>query len=158
MHKHTHTHTRALLAASTRQWSNATPCTFQAILFGRILQPDDIPEEFRHCTKSLVHVTGQYSLILLHSGSPSTSRQDLWSKFSPGPFVHIRFGGEEHVMEISCDPIPSAVTLRNFRRVTVMCYWCLNFDLAKIIEKAESKPRYSRSVIRCFADWAHMHY
>ncbi|XP_037793925.1 uncharacterized protein LOC119589056 [Penaeus monodon] len=49
----------------------------KAILFGRILQPDDIPEEFRHCTKSLVHVTGQYSLILLHSGSPSTSRQDL---------------------------------------------------------------------------------
>lgn len=39
-----------------------------------------------------------------------------------------------------------------------MCYWYLNFDLAKIIEKAESKPDTDDLLSDVFADWAYVHY
>ncbi|XP_027218354.2 uncharacterized protein [Penaeus vannamei] len=53
------------------------PQRAKAILVGRILQPEDIPEDYRDCSKSLVHVTGQYSLLVLRPDPPSRSRQDL---------------------------------------------------------------------------------
>ncbi|XP_042868480.1 uncharacterized protein LOC122250859 isoform X2 [Penaeus japonicus] len=49
----------------------------KALLAGRLLRPEDLPEDYRDCTRSLLQVAGQYTIVFFHPASPSKSRQDL---------------------------------------------------------------------------------